>query len=180
MLPARLASSILGRRRALRGGQISNADARSFDRGRSCGVEAGEFSGGSPDRFFVAPVGSVRVLSGRKYLSHAPLICAKRKKERERLVSRSPEKHLAGALAGWRWSLTGNGVVVRIQVATSKREFDDRDFVTVDLALNDRQLRSLTRDMIRATDERGLTLGSKRGGTSWISRAVGKLKSGPL
>lgn len=67
-----------------------------------------------------------------------------------------------GALAGWKRSVTDHGVVVTVQVATTPERFQARDFDEVQLALNDRQLRSFARDLARAARERGMELAAPR------------------
>ena len=65
---------------------------------------------------------------------------------------------LIGAVAGWRRRSTDNGIVLTVQTATSPDQFDRREFDEVSLVLNERQLRSLARDLGRAATERGLEL----------------------
>jgi hypothetical protein len=63
-----------------------------------------------------------------------------------------------GALAGWKRAETEQSCLLTLQVARSTEAFQLRDFDLVEIAMNDRQLRSLARDLIRAADERGLSL----------------------
>jgi uncharacterized glyoxalase superfamily protein PhnB len=67
-----------------------------------------------------------------------------------------------GALVGWKRTQTDHGVMLTMQLATSKADYDQRDFQLVQIALNDRQLRSLTRDLRRAAEARGIELWAKR------------------
>lgn len=69
---------------------------------------------------------------------------------------------IIGAPAGWRRTATDSGMMISIQVARSAAEFRDGTFTRVDLALNDRQLRSLARDLSRAAAQRGLQLRAPR------------------
>jgi hypothetical protein len=63
-----------------------------------------------------------------------------------------------GALVGWKRQPTEHGCVLTIQLAASSRDFNDRNFDVVHLSMNERQLRSLARDLARAADDRGLLL----------------------
>lgn len=67
---------------------------------------------------------------------------------------------VVGALAGWKWTRADNGVVLSVQLAPSTESFETCTFATVSMALNDRQLRSLARDIKRMAAERGLELES--------------------
>jgi|GEM_PF-2365724 hypothetical protein len=67
-----------------------------------------------------------------------------------------------GALAGWRRKITENGCILKMQIAQSAEAFKNRAFDSVEIALNDRQLRSLARDLQRVADERGVELWAKR------------------
>lgn len=67
-----------------------------------------------------------------------------------------------GALGGWKRSPSEHGIRLTLQVAPSVEEFHERRFGHVEIALNDRQLRSLTRDLMRASRERDLTLFARR------------------
>jgi hypothetical protein len=69
---------------------------------------------------------------------------------------------LLGALAGWRRTGTDSGCVLELQLVASKQDFEARNFIRVDMALNDRQLRSLARDLARAAEERGVRLWGKK------------------
>lgn len=64
----------------------------------------------------------------------------------------------SGALAGWKRDMREDGLVLTLQVAQSVEEFRDRQFDIVLLSMNDRQLRSLTRDLTRASQERRIPL----------------------
>ena len=66
------------------------------------------------------------------------------------------EPRVRGALVGWRQSRSEHGAVLRLQVARSAEDFHARSLDKVELALNDRQLRSLARDLIRAAQGRDL------------------------
>lgn len=63
-----------------------------------------------------------------------------------------------GALVGWRWQKTEHGVMLRLQIAPSLADYRARNLQTTDVTLNDRQLRSLARDLTRAVSSRGMTV----------------------
>ena len=67
-----------------------------------------------------------------------------------------------GALGGWKRTTSEHGIRLTLQVAPSVEEFRARQFGHVEIALNDRQLRSLTRDLVRASRERDLELFAAR------------------
>jgi hypothetical protein len=52
-------------------------------------------------------------------------------------------------------------MVITLQVLTPEPNSKDRQRLAVSLALNDRQIRSLARDLQRAAAERGMTLWAK-------------------
>ena len=59
-------------------------------------------------------------------------------------------------LVGWKRDRTRHGFVVTLQLARSAEDVRRQDYERVSLVVNDRQLRSLTRDLVRALDDRGL------------------------
>ena len=63
---------------------------------------------------------------------------------------------VSGALAGWRRTRTSHGIVLSLQVAASAEDVRSNTLGRVDLALNDRQLRSLAPDLVRATEQRDM------------------------
>jgi hypothetical protein len=63
-----------------------------------------------------------------------------------------------GALAGWKHRETPSGLVLTLQIAADAEAFRERRFEVVQMALNERQLRSLARDLARATMRRGIDL----------------------
>jgi hypothetical protein len=65
-------------------------------------------------------------------------------------------EHVSGALAGWRRTRTAHGIVLSLQVATSTDDAHRGKLGRVDVALNERQLRSLARDLARATEQRDM------------------------
>jgi uncharacterized Ntn-hydrolase superfamily protein len=67
---------------------------------------------------------------------------------------------VVGALVGWKRQGSENGTVITLKVQTVGMT-SDRQYVDVAIALNDRQIRSLTRDMQRAAAGRGITLWSQ-------------------
>jgi hypothetical protein len=68
----------------------------------------------------------------------------------------------AGALAGWRRQSTEHGCVLELQLASNVADFAERNLSRVAIALNERQLRSLARDLSRAAEERGIELWPER------------------
>ncbi len=68
------------------------------------------------------------------------------------------EEAMIGALAGWRRHETPHGIVLNLQIAASAEKIAARDFMPVTVVLNDRQLRSLARDLTRAAASRGIDL----------------------
>jgi hypothetical protein len=77
---------------------------------------------------------------------------------------RSGVKRLIGALVGWKRAPSSNGIVLTLQVAEAASDFRDKDFAHVNLALNERQLRSLARDLTRAAEDRGIDIFPKKRG----------------
>lgn len=59
-------------------------------------------------------------------------------------------------LIGWKRDRTRHGFVVTLQLARSAGHAHRQDYDRVSMVLNERQLRSLTRDLVRASDDRGL------------------------
>lgn len=70
---------------------------------------------------------------------------------------------IAGALAGWQRTMTNYGCVLTIQIGESEEQFETHEYQRVLVALNDRQLRSLARDLQRAAETRGIKLWGKPG-----------------
>lgn len=68
----------------------------------------------------------------------------------------------SGALAGWKRDRTAHGIVLTLQVAGSAEDYQRRAFARVRIAINDRQLRSLVRDLTRAAQEQGIELFARR------------------
>lgn len=66
------------------------------------------------------------------------------------------------AVAGWSRHHGEHGIMLRMQLVDSVAGHRRREFEKVDLVLNDRQLRSLARDLARAAEARGLDLRAKR------------------
>ena len=81
-------------------------------------------------------------------------------------------KVITGALAGWKRQSSRHGILLTLQVASTISHHVQRDFAVVNLALNDRQLRSLARDLARASRERGLELFAR---PSWHQRWLRRL-----
>lgn len=65
---------------------------------------------------------------------------------------------IVGALIGWKREQSEHGIVISFQLITPEAAAHDGGCDRVSLALNDRQLRSLTRDLQRAAAERGIRL----------------------
>lgn len=85
-----------------------------------------------------------------------------------------PSFTLSGALAGWRRRQMESGVVLRLQISTTVDDYRNKSFQHCNVALNDRQLRSLARDLARAAEERGIQLHSD---VSLLRRLVRRLGS---
>ncbi|PZU58848.1 MAG: hypothetical protein DI547_08715 [Sphingobium sp.] len=71
---------------------------------------------------------------------------------------------IAGALAGWQRIMTGYGCVLTLQVGESEEQFETHEYQRVLVAMNDRQLRSLARDLQRAAEARGINLWARETG----------------
>jgi hypothetical protein len=65
---------------------------------------------------------------------------------------------LDGALVSWKLQSTQNGCVLTLQLVASVQDFKNRKFRIARLTMNDRQLQSFARDIIRATDRRGVKI----------------------
>ena len=76
-----------------------------------------------------------------------------------------------GALSGWKRTSSEGGIVLTLQIAGSAEAFAKRDLEVARVALNDRQLRSLARDLTRAATERGFDLFSR---PPWWRRLFGR------
>jgi len=68
---------------------------------------------------------------------------------------------ISGALIGWARHSSRHGVVMTLQIVQNAAEYQDHRYHRVSMALNDRQLRSLARDLARAARGRGISLRSK-------------------
>lgn len=75
-----------------------------------------------------------------------------------------------GALVGWKREPAEHGIRLTLQVANSVGEYQEQRYKLVELALNDRQLRSLARDLTRAAGGRGMTLFHPRGALARLLR----------
>ena len=67
-------------------------------------------------------------------------------------------QRIVGALVGWKRRRSANGIILTVQLATSEAKAQSRDYDQISFALNDRQIRSLARDMQRVAKERGIQL----------------------
>jgi len=65
------------------------------------------------------------------------------------------QQHISGALLDWERRRADHGVIVTLHIAESGMRGGHH---RVSVALNDRQLRALTRDLTRAARARGLTI----------------------
>lgn len=99
-------------------------------------------------------------LAVQRYRHRAPVLC-----QGSNLISRNcqksapmSERKILGALAGWKRNKSENGTVITLQVARSSSAFSEKSFDLVTIALNDRQLRSFTRDLQRAAADRKIEL----------------------
>lgn len=73
-----------------------------------------------------------------------------------------PGKRLTGALIGWERHGSEHGCVVTLQIVENATQFQDRQYHRVSMALNERQLRSLARDLARASQARGIDLHARQ------------------
>jgi hypothetical protein len=83
-----------------------------------------------------------------------------------------------GALAGWSWAESPGGITLKLQLAASVEDFRNREFRHAIVSLNDRQLRSLTRDLTRAATKRRLQLYPQPSWWQRIGRAIRILRRG--
>ncbi|WP_214622096.1 hypothetical protein [Sphingobium nicotianae] len=65
---------------------------------------------------------------------------------------------MTGALIGWERRGSRHGVVMTLQIVENAAQYQDHRYHRVSVALNDRQLRSMARDLARAARSRGLDL----------------------
>lgn len=59
-------------------------------------------------------------------------------------------------LVGWKRDISDHGIILTMQVADTAQDAQRRHYHKVSLVLNERQLRSFTRDLVRASALRGL------------------------
>jgi hypothetical protein len=71
-------------------------------------------------------------------------------------------ERLSGALIGWERRGSQHGCVVTLQLVENAAQHHDHQYHRVSMALNDRQLRSLARDLARAAQSRGLDLHARQ------------------
>lgn len=67
-----------------------------------------------------------------------------------------------GALVGWKRTPGEHGIVLTLQLVGSAEDFHRQAFEVVQFAVNDRQLRSLARDLTRAAKDQGIELFAPR------------------
>lgn len=79
-------------------------------------------------------------------------------------------QRLVGALVGWKRRRSANGIILTIQLATSEAAAQNRDYDQISFALNDRQIRSLARDLQRVAKERGIQLRARPRWTKFLPR----------
>ncbi|SEN65280.1 hypothetical protein SAMN05192583_3262 [Sphingomonas gellani] len=60
------------------------------------------------------------------------------------------------AVVGWKQEETRHGVVLTLQLIGDREAYREHRFDHLPIVLGDRQLRSLARDLARATTERGM------------------------
>ena len=75
---------------------------------------------------------------------------------------------IVGALLGWRRTPSPHGMVLTMQVLRPEAFAQKQGYDSISVALNDRQICSLVRDLNRAAGERGLQIGSK---AKWWQRS---------
>jgi hypothetical protein len=66
------------------------------------------------------------------------------------------------AVVGWKREERRHGIVLTLQLVGDRDSYHDRRLDRVPLVLNDRQLRSLARDLARASEERGMELFARK------------------
>lgn len=71
---------------------------------------------------------------------------------------------------GWKRSVSEHGVVLSLQLALSEADARNKQYDSISLAMNDRQLRSLARDLQRAAEERGIDLWAEPKPAGLLSR----------
>jgi len=71
------------------------------------------------------------------------------------------ELPITGGLVGWKRIDAAHGCVLVLQIAAERSQFYDGKAQQVSVVLNDRQLRSFTRDLQRAATKRNLQLWAK-------------------
>ena len=68
---------------------------------------------------------------------------------------------VTGALIGWERKGSRHGIILTMQIVENAAQYQDHRYHRVAVALNDRQLRSMARDLARAARSRGLDLRAK-------------------
>lgn len=71
------------------------------------------------------------------------------------------DAEMSGALIGWARQSSRHGIILTMQVVHTASDYKEHRFHKVSVALNERQLRSLARDLSRAARARGLSLQSR-------------------
>lgn len=82
-------------------------------------------------------------------------------------------QQLTGALAGWRRTRTDHGIILSLQIAASADDVRSQRLGRVDVALNERQLRSLARDLVRAAEQRDIQVFARK---PWWRKGLERLK----
>lgn len=65
---------------------------------------------------------------------------------------------IVGALAGWRRQMTPRGCIFKLEITDSAAPCDEGDFHHVEIVLDDQQIGSFARDLLRTADRRGIDL----------------------
>jgi hypothetical protein len=74
------------------------------------------------------------------------------------------KQSIIGALAGWKHEPSGGGLKLTLQIAESAKDFEEKAFQQIIVALNTRQLRSFARDIVRAAESQDIPLFARKKG----------------
>lgn len=66
------------------------------------------------------------------------------------------------AVVGWKREQSRHGIVLTLQLIADRDAYRERRFDQMSIVLSDRQLRSLARDLIRASAARGMEVFAPR------------------
>lgn len=67
-----------------------------------------------------------------------------------------------GALVSWKRGSLDHGAAFKLQIARTKEDFRNKDFLIVSFTLNDRQIHAFAREMADVASKRGLRLAGPR------------------